>query len=319
MRKFTVNILVFSIAIFSIFSLISFIVDQGLRKSEYGNFKEWNEIFDGKISSDILIQGSSRAWVQYNTFILDSILNRNSYNMGMDGSPFDVQYIRYKACIKNNVPPKLILQNVDWDTMTKNTPVYQKYQFMPYLTDPDFEKQVLEEELLSKAEVFIPFLKYSGQTKAIQIGLSEFLGIKHFVSQKHKGYAGAELAWDGTNFEKRKKQGKISWVINPAVEKLFVEFLSDCRKRDIKVVLVFSPAYHEISDMIVNRKGLLAYYQNMARTYNAGFIDFSTDSLSLDKTNFYNATHLNKRGSELFTRKLANQLKTMNLLTTFNR
>lgn len=319
MKKFIINILLFSIAIFSIFSLLSFLVDRGLRKSEYGNLKEWNEIFDKKISSDILVQGSSRAWVQFNTFILDSILNGNSYNMGMDGSPFDVQYLRYKACVNNNIQPKLILQNVDWDTMSKNATVYQKYQFLPYINDPDFEEQVLKEGLLSKSDIYIPFLKYSGQTKAIQIGLSEFFGVKHFVSAKHKGYAGADVSWDGSNFEKRKKQGKIRWSINPQVEQLFKEFLSDCKKRNIKVVLVFSPAYHELSEMIVGRTDLLSYYEAMARDYNAGFVDFSTDSLSLDKNNFYNATHLNKRGSELFTLKLTNQLKTMNLLTTFNK
>lgn len=319
MKKFIVNILLFSIAIVLIFTLITAITDSGLRKSEYGNFKEWNDIFNKRINSNIIIQGSSRAWVQYNTYILDSVLNSNSYNMGMDGSPFDVQYVRYEAYILNNTSPNVIIQNVDWDTMDKNIPVYQKYQFLPFTNDLFFKKLLLENKLLPKVDIYLPCLKYSGETKAIQIGFSEFFGIKHFLSEKHKGFAPSDKNWDGRNFEIRKSLGKIDRKRNLEIENLFDTFLSDCKQKKIRVILVFAPVYYELVNYFANYNELLLYYKDIADKYDIDFLDYSLDPISYDKNNFYNATHLNKKGSELFSTELANRLKTMNILTPIDK
>jgi hypothetical protein len=314
MKRFLFHILLFTVVLVVLFTLITIVTDKGLRRSESGNLKEWNDIFAGKINSDIIIQGSSRAWVQFDTYIIDSVLHANSYNFGMDGSPFDVQFVRYKAYVAHNAYPKLIIQNVDWDLLDKNTSVYQKYQLLPFLNDTVFKEQLLAEKLLPKTDIYLPLFRYSGQTKAIQLGFSEFFGLKHVVSEKHKGFAGASLAWDGKNFGKKKLQGKIEWKINPEVEKQFIEFLLDCQQKKIKVLLVHAPVYYEHTKLFTAHKELVFYYKTLAHKYDAYFLDLSEDSLSFSKSNFYNVTHLNKSGSELFTIKLTRRMKEMGLL-----
>jgi len=318
MKKFLIYILGLSIVIILLFSLITFITDKGLEKSEYGNLKEWSDIFDKKIHSNIVIQGSSRAWVQFNTYILDSVLNADAYNMGMDGTPFDLQYVKYKSYVENNKYPELILQNVDWDTMDKNIPVFQKYQLLPFLNNHYFGEQLLNNNIIPYKDVYLPFLKYTGEPKAIQVGIAEYFGIKHYASPKHKGFMSVEENWNESNFKKRKNGGKVHWVKDPEVEKLFIEFLQDCQSKNIKVVLVFAPYYHELDNIIIDMTGLKTYYRNIAKEFKVDFLDFSTDSISNDKKYFYNASHLNKKGDEIFTLELARMLKEMQIVKSAN-
>ena len=314
MKKYLLNVTYFFAIIIFMFSLITFITDRGLRKSEFGNLKEWNDIFDKKIHPDIVIQGSSRAWVQFNTNIIDSTLHADSYNMGMDGTPFDVQYVKFKLYMQNCSYPKMILQNVDWDTMDKNTPVFQKYQLLPYLSNSIFEKQLLKNNIISNSDIYLPFLKYAGEPQAIKVGFSESFGIHHFISSKHHGFLGVQENWDDTNFEKRQKGGNIHWHRNKEVEKLFIDFLVDCHMKRIKVVLVFAPFYYKLAYLIEDFDGLKTYYRDIAKKNNAVFLDFSLDSMSYSKNNFHNASHLNKKGADVFTLKLVNKLKEMDSL-----
>jgi hypothetical protein len=239
--------------------------------------------------------------------------------MGMDGTPFDVQYVKYLSYVENNNYPKVILQNVDWDTMDKNTPVFQKYQLVPYLSNHSFKDHLLSYKILTRSDVYFPFLKYTGEPKAIQIGFSEFFGIQHFLSPKHKGFLAVNKKWDGDNFERRKKNGKSHWHRNIEVERLFVDFLLDCKKKNIRVILVFAPCYYENAETMVDFNGLKTYYGDIARKYNLAFLDYSLDSISYNKNNFYNASHLNKKGAEAFTLKLANQLKRMQIIEIANK
>ena len=50
-------------------------------------------------------------------------------------------------------------------------------------------------------------------------------------------------------------------------------------------------------------------YRQFAKKYDLIFLDYSNDPISYNKSLFYNANHLNAKGSEIFTRKLALDIK----------
>lgn len=284
-----------------------YMTDKGLRKTEYGNMKEWNAVFNGNINADIIIQGNSRAWTGYNTYLFDSLLNTNSYNLGIDGCPFDIQYARFKAYVEKNEYPKLIIQNVDHITMSRNMAIFDKYQFLPYLNNQEIQKQLIINKI-PKADIYMPILKYSGQYKYIQIGLSEFFQLKHYESRKYKGYFGQDMEWDGTNLNNLNEQNKkIEWAINKGVQTLFIAFLNECKENNVKVVLVYAPIYTDALALFDN-ESVIKYYKELSFEQNICFFDFSNDSISLHKEFFYNAAHLNKKGSVKFTNKLVNMI-----------
>lgn len=89
---------------------------------------------------------------------------------------------------------------------------------------------------------------------------------------------------------------------------MFDTFLQECKNNNIKVTLVYTPEHIEGQNFISNRKEVIDLYKNFAEKYNLRFLDYSADSICLKKMYFYNTTHLNKKGSELFTKKLAQDL-----------
>ena len=75
------------------------------------------------------------------------------------------------------------------------------------------------------------------------------------------------------------------------------------------MVFVYTPEYIKGMDLIQNKKDIIALYTKLSIKYKIPFYDYSNDALSMNQSNFYNSLHLNKSGSEQFTRKLAAKLK----------
>jgi lysophospholipase L1-like esterase len=51
--------------------------------------------------------------------------------------------------------------------------------------------------------------------------------------------------------------------------------------------------------------------KSIATRFSIPYLDYSPDSLMYHKELFYNTTHLNKKGAEIFTRQLAADLKNL--------
>lgn len=308
MKRFLLRIVLLSLSLLILLRLITYITDKGLAASEYENFKEWTAIASGKIDADLIVQGTSRAWWQYDTHLLDTILNTRSYNFGMDATAFNIQYIRYQLFMKNNPYPKMIIQNVDWDTMQKNRAIYQRYQLLPYTDDPLMKELLLLDSQFNNYDIYFPYLKYSGQLKAILMGCKSYFGFDHYQSGKYKGFEPVDKTWNDEAFEKRKKRGEKEWRVEEDIEKLFIDFLEDASRNGVQVLLVLAPPYQELKNYLTGYDDMCLYYQNLARKYNARFIDYSSSTIAKDKSNYCNATHLNTRGAAAFTTELATDL-----------
>jgi lysophospholipase L1-like esterase len=55
-------------------------------------------------------------------------------------------------------------------------------------------------------------------------------------------------------------------------------------------------------------------YESIATEFNIPILDYSYDLMCDDTTYFYNGTHLNKLGAEVFTTKLAHDIDSLGLL-----
>lgn len=98
-------------------------------------YGSWNDIYASNIQGDVIIMGTSRAFVHFNPAIIDSILHTDSYNLGMNGRPVDAQIIKYHAYRRQgNAKPKLIIYELYGGSMDKSNG-YQREQFLPYLKD----------------------------------------------------------------------------------------------------------------------------------------------------------------------------------------
>ena len=65
----------------------------------------------------------------------------------------------------------------------------------------------------------------------------------------------------------------------------------------------------ELEKYISNRSEIIHICDSLAKKYDIIFLDYSNSEFTMQKELFYNATHLNKKGSELFSKKLALDIK----------
>ena len=249
MKKFILRILLFCLLPLPLLYVGAHLVDKGLKKSHYFYYAEWNDLFDGKINADLLVFGTSRAWVQFAPAILDSSLHLNSYNLGMDGAPFDIQYERFKIYLRHNKKPKYILQEVGYNaTFIPPGGLPHFEQFLPYYDDTAIWRMVSHFSLypVGVSEHYFPMYKYNNQFPLIKEGLFSYFG-RGTKNTKYKGYEGRNWAWDSSfhTFKNLYPEGKI-FELDRASIALFKEYLAFCRSNDIQVVMVFPPAFYQV-------------------------------------------------------------------------
>lgn len=318
MKLFFKKIFLFVLPILLLAYPLDRLISLQLKKSHeyYGELEVWNDIYDGSIDTDIAIYGSSRAWVDISPKILKDSLNLKAYNFGLDGHNFWLQYLRHLEYIEYNPQPKHILVAVDYNSIQKRKNLYLYEQFLPYmLWNENIEFYTKSYEGFSIYDFYIPLLRYAGNSaqlkEAFELSITETKGKPY----RKQGYKGIEKQWS-TDFDQAKSILKEYYIkIDQSSLDLFDKFLSECTEGGTTVSLIYTPEYIEGQKFIKNRDSIIKIYQNLAKVYNIPFLDYSKDSICFKKDYFYNSMHLNKKGSELFSKTLANDLKKIEAIT----
>lgn len=311
MKKFIKKIFVLIIPIVLTSHILDFFISNNLKKSNtyaHKEFSTWNAIVDGKLDAEILIYGSSRAWVQFDSQILEDTLKLNTYNLGIDGHSFIMQLLRHKLALEHNSKPKMIIHSVDIGTLEKGR-LYNSDQFLPYmLWNQIFYDHMSLLKGYSYFDYNIPLVRYYGRFEAIKEALKMSLNQSNPI-QRVKGYMGSDATWNN-DFDNAKKLMN-EYVVTPDsyILSLFDNYLKECKNKNIQVVLVYAPYYTEGQIFIKNQQEIINMYRALATEYDFTFFDFTKDEICSDKNYFYNASHMNRTGAEVFTRKLAHKLK----------
>jgi hypothetical protein len=288
-------------------------ISRNLKNSNWhvaGEYLVWTEIYNGNIDVQVAVYGSSRAWIHFNPEILKDSTGLETYNFGMDGLNFSYQYFRHNQYLKFNKKPKYIIISGDLFFFEKEAGFYNYVQIMPYmLNNPDY---IANRELFAfykYAEYRIPLYRYMGMGSELIRSMIVALGLEGEKPYRINGYMGQELEWtdDFENAQKQKKQMDVK--VDPQIRDLFYKFLDECLQSGITPIIVYSPEYYEYRDFVSNRDEVINTFKIAAQKYGLVFLDYSNDEISFNKDYFYNSTHLNKKGSELFTAKFSVDLR----------
>ncbi len=303
MRRFLLKTGITLLVLLAVAWGLDVFVTSNLHHSSARIFNTYNAIFNDTLQSDVVIMGSSRGQVQYNPAILDSILDFNCYNLSVDGRCIDAEIVMYKIYRKHAPKPELIIQNIDFGTLQRSNG-YEREQYSPYLIKDNLFEQVKESEGYTWADKWLPLVRYAGYHEVIKEGF----GIKNKLSHPamYKGWCGHDKEWDGRMFA---AISTVPFEVNPEAVELFDDYLADCKAEDIQVVLVYAPIYIGVTEKMDSVQLMFDTYQSFADKYDFPVLNYTYDSLSYDTSCFYNATHLNKKGAEIFSSKLAMDLR----------
>lgn len=313
MKKFLLRILWFFLPVVVLAYPLDWFISQNLRKSNAFAVKElpvWNALFSGQLRTDIAIYGSSRAWLQIDSPMMERELGKPTYNFGINAHNFWLQYLRHRMLCDQNQNPKLIIQTLDIHTLMKNKDLVNSEQFLPYmLWNSKIRKWTEGYNGFSIFDYQIPLVRYYAKIQALREARSMWLHPERNKPQRIQGYMGRDISWNG-DFERA--VGKLKhYEVRPEAPSiaLFEGFLKECRDSNIKVVLVYTPEYIEGQKLMHNRAGIIQMYREISAKYGIPFYDYSSHSLSMQKKYFYNTTHLNKTGAELLTKDLIGKLR----------
>lgn len=308
MKRFIIKISAWVLGVCLCLSLLSYMADRGLRKTDKWGFSI-NKYIQGGMNHDMLILGSSRAWVHVSPQIMDSILLVDSYNMGEDGTDALVHIELFRLYDNHNPPVSSVVYCVDEIILEKNLILPQGDCYPQYINHPIIKRLSERYNYFSAYNYIIPFTKYISNKNFIT-GLMEFFHIKHYTTNKVKGYEGQLLDWDNSfdDFKLVHKDGYHT-ILSQECMREFEIFVQELKDRNIQLILTWSPQYYEAKELSLDRQEALSFYQSLVQKYNVSFLDYSEDSICYNKDYFYNSQHMNKKGAELFTEKLAKDIK----------
>ena len=286
---------------------LDLIVSNLLKKNgsfAHGELSVWNALYDGTIDSEIVIYGSSRALVHIDPEIIETSTGRKAYNLGIDGHNFWLQHLRHTILMKHNKKPKTIILSVDVRSFIKQKELYNSDQFLPYIF---FNKEIKYYTESYKGftvyDYHLPFIRYFGRFQAIKAAL-----LKNSYLKRRNGYEGQDKVWNDDFKKAKANANSIEIELDKELLVLFDGFLLDCKRDDIRVVLVYTPEYIEGQKFMGKRNEIVSLIDSFALKHNVVYLDYSKDDICLEKKYFYNASHLNKLGAEKFTKMLSKDL-----------
>jgi hypothetical protein len=309
MKKLLRNSILFIIPAIAFMYLADYFFTNQLRKARYDEFGIWNDIFDGKIDSDVAVYGSSRAMVHMDTEILRDSLGANAYNMGVNGHNFWITYLRHLEYLKYNRQPRMIIQSIDVFTLTKRPDLFNPDQFLPYMRGNDLMKDFISSyKGFGKYDYYLPLIRYTGQYKTILDIFKNMVKPGSVKGERIRGYSPQDQAWNDDMDVAFQKFDNFRVDFDTASVVLFDRFLQECKDKNIEVVLVYTPEFIEGQDFVKNRTEILNKFKEFAEKYNLRYFDYSNDPISHNRDYFYNASHLNREGASVFTRKLSSDI-----------
>lgn len=288
----------------------------GLRRIDTSGFGATNRLVNGRINAEVIVTGSSRALVHYDSRLLAAATGLTTYNLGRNGSQTDLQVAVLKTYLRHNTPPRLLIHNLDLYSFVTTREIYDPAQYLPYLDQADVYAAVarVHPEAWKWKHVplygyVVPDLRFTWMR-----GLQRLAGFE--PPEDHRdGFVARDRVWTD-DFEKfrRDHPAGIHTPIEPQGVRDVEEILTVARAHGVPVLLVYSPEFFAIQPLETNRRHVFDQFGRLAARHGALFWDFSDSGISRQRDYFYNSQHLNRNGATAFSRELGRRLRAAGFL-----
>lgn len=318
MKKFLIEVFLFLMSVLFLLVSFDFFVSSHLKKSNIptGEMEVMNALYSGSVDVDVVVYGSSRAYVHFNSEIMEEVLQKKVYNLGINGNNFLLQYLRHIEYFDNNKRPKLIVLSLDHTTHETRGSLYRPDQFLPYMFwDMNYYRFTSAYDDFNFFDYWIPGLRYVGRWESVRSAWDLYWkSEKNLRLDRVKGFKGQRRGWNDDMDQKKRKNSKYQIYLNRTSIEFLERFINECLNMDIKLVFVYPPELFRTRNFVSNRSEIINSYKEIADTYYIPFIDYSEDPLSYREELFYNMNHLNHVGADFFSRKFAEDLRDLGLL-----
>ena len=114
MKKFCYKCFLFAVVTLLAAVGLQQIVDYGLKRMNSHSATQTSvaELLSDTLNADIVVVGNSRALCSYNTEVMERLVGKRVWNIGVNGQPFGISYMRYQLYAMHNKKPQLIIVNI---------------------------------------------------------------------------------------------------------------------------------------------------------------------------------------------------------------
>lgn len=249
-----------------------------------------------KMTSPVVIMGSSRANHHYISSEFQKEFNMPVYNTGSDGN-----YIFFNeallTCMLKRYNPKIIILDILDDEFLKGSRSYDKLNvLLPYVDEYP--------EIRSVAYLKSPFEKYKLVSKIYPYNslllesLTGWLNV-HNKKDSLSGFVPLHGAWN-----QGPQTFKYDAPVDPRKVKAFENFINMCRTHGIRLYVFVSPSYG-----IYESNQTLEIAAGLAQKNGFLFHSYMNDPVFNNGNLFKDTRHLNVEGARLYTSLVLEDLK----------
>jgi hypothetical protein len=276
--------------------------------NKYNSFEQTrlSEIMNGKDTHDILFIGSSRTYYHINPRVIDTVLNANSFNAGIDGANLLETNLILNCYLASHPAPKYIVA----DLSTPAFDIRDASIFNPNIYYPFLNNKIVFNTLKPYKRVhllrYLPFLQITECDDFLRQGaVAGLLGEKKPLDPNYKGYL--ESGRDSIPLPFKVTYLTTDYAVNNKGTDLLLQMINTCRKNNIRLIITYSPVYDK-KDEKLNPK-FFPTLETICDTTGTPFLNYRNIPLTQNHRLFRDELHLNKFGADIYSKLVAADLK----------
>jgi hypothetical protein len=302
-RRFFIQIIIVAAIAMLLSSLYYKSICNNLRETKKGIPGKLNQILYDSDKYDAVFVGSSRVLRNIDPILFDSITGMHSYNAGIDGANLTLIMAMTKNFIDCHKGTKFVFINLDTYTMEQDSSIFYYPQLFPHMDDPDMEALAVIEPKLLLGRKF-PFLAISYVDDNLKGAAFQNLYDKCPACDPIFNSRGFAPIGSFEYHGKPDSEEPMRFVCDGMGFKKLDSLCGYCTGQHCKVYFIMAPMYNFNSG---NGSNAAAYYtllQKIELKYSIRELNFYNDK-RFTKGFFYNNTHMNINGAEMYSHILA--------------
>jgi hypothetical protein len=276
--------------------------------NKYNSFEQgrMNVIINGKDYHDAVFIGSSRTYYHVNPRIIDTVLNINSFNAGIDGANLLETNLVLNAYLASHPAPKYIVA----DLSTPAFDIRESSIFNPNIYYPFLNNQIVFNTLKPYKRVhllrYLPFLQITECDDFLrESAVQGLMGKKKPLDPNYKGYL--ESGRDSIPLPFKITYLTTDYAVRKKGTDLLLRMINTCREKNIRLILTYSPVYDKKDEKL--NPAFFPTIEKICDTTGTPFLNYRSIPLTKNHRLFRDELHLNRFGADIFSDLLANDLK----------
>ena len=294
---------------------ISYLIDMGVRHSDYEETGKVNKIVTHEIDPSLMVFGSSVSQVGIDPAILSQKTNLPAYNCSINGTRF----LQYKGLVDEfasySEKNKYVVFVETFFSFESIDALTQPENFLSEVENDNVYNALydVQPDLVWKSR-YIPFYKYTAVSyryyKNSIIGWRRILN-PAINNDPQFGFSPVNRSWEADADEAIRNTKKFQVQVDPVIVEKYILSIKELQAKGKKVFLVLTPMFAEMFKHVTDISPVRNELNRIASVTGATFLDYSHNPISENKDYFYNSNHLNSEGARAFSSRLGDTLRTL--------